>query len=398
MKKKIALLSQFGKPIRGLSPYSDSLFAELNKQKNICISQVDYKSPFPSFLHPAKSESLKQVGDLSWWNPFSWLRLAKSDFDVVHIQHWLSPMSFYLLPVTWLSRRNGKKVVVTVHNPEAHEHAFGFRIIETLFYKYADAIIVHTENSANSLRTRTNNKTPVSVIPLGIEFQRQLPLADKYDALDKLGLDKKFNYVLIFGNLRGYKGIGLLLRAWRVVVLEHPDVKLIIGGRLWTGQDFFSRIGATISGTRSQSLALAGELDALVKQEKILYFPGFLPDEMIDSLVRVSEFCVFPYEKFESQSAAACRAVGLGSPVLVSNVGGLPDVAIDESWIVEPRNLDGLISTLNLKIMASKKGLERVDFSEKFHFMSTSAVAKETAGLYLSLFRKQESNPAANHL
>jgi glycosyltransferase involved in cell wall biosynthesis len=205
--------------------------------------------------------------------------------------------------------------------------------------------------------------------------------------LEKLGLDNNVKYITIFGNLRGYKGVGLLLNAWKVVVLEHPDVRLIIGGRLWTGQDFLSKVGAVLSGTRHQSLALADELRDLVKQGKILYFPGFLPDEMIDSLVRVSEFSVFPYEKFESQSGAACRAVGLGSPVLVSSVGGLPDLVIDESWIVEPGNLDDLIETLKLKIMDSKKGLEQVDLGEKLYFMSASAVAKATAELYLNLSR-----------
>lgn len=393
MKTKIALLSQFGKPIRGLSPYSDSLFTALNNLDEICVSQVDYKSAFPSFLHPAKIELVEDGGDLSWYNPFSWIRLANSEFDVIHIQHWLSPMSVYLLALTWLSKRKGKKVVITVHNPIAHELTYGFETLESLLYKNADALIVHTIKGAHLLRKRTENRVNISVIPLGIKFESFQTDNNIAPTAESVDLDPNYKYILIFGNLRGYKGVELLLDAWNEVVCDHPNVKLIIGGRLWSGQGLFSKLIASIMGTRKTSVTLSAKLNNLLEQNKIVYIPGFLTDEMIDTLIYISEFCVFPYEKFESQSAAACRAIGLGASVLVTDVGGLPDLASDESWIIAPGNLNQLINALKLKLKLklneNNQKYKNKNINQKYLKMSWAEVAKSTNDVYKGLFNKQ---------
>jgi glycosyltransferase involved in cell wall biosynthesis len=385
LKKKIAMLSQFGVPIRGVSPYSDRLIEEICQIGELEAYQVDYKSPFPSFLHPAKAGTVKNESDLSWWNFLSWLRLANADFDLLHIQHWLTPMSVYLLPISWLSKRKGKKIVITVHNPDAHEHSFRLGFMETLFYRSADAIISHTEKGAELIRERTGPKKNISVIPHGIDFSTKSALQNKLSAKSKLGIEEKFKYILLFGNLRGYKGVGILVEAWKEIAQEYSDVKLIVAGRLWTGKDFLSKVGAVLIGSKKNMTGLESEFENLIKQEKMLYFPGFVSDDNIDALIRASECCVFPYEKFESQSGAACRSVGLGTPVIVSRVGGLPDLALDSTWIVEPSNIENLKDVLKKKIIAIERN-DYIDlFKEKLKAMENSSVARVTTDLYLKL-------------
>ena len=168
-----------------------------------------------------------------------------------------------------------KKIVITVHNPEAHEHSLGFNKIESFFYKKSHEIIVHTNNGADVLKKRTNNQVNVSVIPHGIDFTPTQSNFNFQNTIHNIGLDLNYKYILIFGNLRGYKGIELLLNAWEEVACSFPNVKLIIGGRLWSGQGVVSKTIASIIGTRQRSTALALKLDQLLLQKKIIYFQGF---------------------------------------------------------------------------------------------------------------------------
>lgn len=381
------MLSQFGEPVRGVSPYSDKLISEISRNDELEVRQIDYKSPFPSFLHPARAETAKNVGDLSWWNPFSWLRLANSNFDLIHIQHWLSPMSAYLLPLAWLSRKKGKKIVITVHNPEPHEHSFGFGLIESLLYRNVDAVIVHTGGGQSLINKCTKGNARVFVIPHGIDFKNQRIALDRNKSLNDLGLSEDGKYISIFGNLRGYKGIGLLLDVWDSVSSNSPEFKLIIGGRLWGGENFLSKIMANLLGLRKESDVIRKKLKNLIDKKKVIYFPGFLSDESIDSLIVASEFCVFPYERFESQSGAACRAVGMSTPVLVTNVGGLPELAIDESWVAERSSFESLSSKLKIKILDSNSCKINYDFEDRFKHMDWRNVAENTTHLYSYLLR-----------
>ena len=80
--------------------------------------------------------------------------------------------------------------------------------------------------------------------------------------------------------------------------------------------------------------------------------------------------------------------MGLGTPVLVTRVGGLPDLAIDESWIIEPKNKPMLIKALKSKL-SSKNIIPKNDNRiKKYSHMKWSEVAKVTNAVYLKLLKK----------
>jgi len=348
---RVQLVCQFGQPVRGLSPYGDTLLRGLFQQDDLQVVPVDYRAAFPSFLYPASNNGLIAQGDLHWANPFSWSRVARMPADVIHVQHWSTPLATYLCPLAAMARRAGKRVVITVHNPKPHEALPALDALEMRLFRNAHVLLVHDANGVRALRQRMGDPhADIRIIPLGIDVQAQ-PSNIQHGDYELLGVDQSRRYICIFGNLRGYKGITILLDAWAQVAEKLPGVDLIVAGRLWAGtKGYFAKKVARRLGTDSYAELLKGKLASPALAGRVHLIEGFLPDNTIDALLRVADLAVFPYEKFSSQSAAACRAAGMGCPVLVSNLGGLPDLAMDNTWLVEPSDTAGLVQQLSFKL------------------------------------------------
>lgn len=383
----VAMVCQFGEPVRGLSPYGDALLMALRNCVEISVTPVDYRSPYPGILHPGGSRATRGNGELHWASPASWLRLARIDANILHLQHWSSPMACYLAPLANMARRNGKRIVITVHNPDPHEALPFTGFFENWLLGKADALIAHDIRGANALRLRNQTWTRrIHVIPHGINVASAPESASENDYI-RCGLDRNRRYVCIFGNLRGYKGIDVLLSAWGKVASQIPDVDLVIAGRLWSGSSgLASRMAAKLLGTSDDADRLHHALDRPEVMRRVHLLEGFVTDDIIDSILRLSALAVFPYVRFSSQSGAACRATGMGCPVVVSNVGGLSDLAIGTGWVVTPGDVDGLADMLCQKL-SNHTALEAARYAQlqRVKPFDWNMTASKHQSLYLEL-------------
>lgn len=340
------MVCQFGLPVRGVSPYGSALLSALSNCEGFTIEPVDYRSAYPSAMHPAGGTGSAEGGELHWADPRSWFRVAHREADIVHIQHWMAPLASYLWPLVAMSRRAAKRVVITVHNPEPHESMRAFDALEYRLLSAANVLIVHDARGEQTLRRRMAGRPcDIRIIPHGISTENRMPRqAADYE---RVGLSPDRRYVLLFGNLRQYKGLGILLESWRNIVERVPDVDLIVAGRLWKGgRGVLARLSAALMGSRRHAEKITDQLGSFGSSSRVILREGFISDDEIDSLLRISEMAVFPYEKFTSQSGAACRAAGSGCPVLVTDTGGLPDLAISRDWVLAPGSVESLTSGL----------------------------------------------------
>ena len=383
---RIQLVCQFGKPTRGLSPYADSLWSALERIDGLSMEAVDFHSAFPRMLHPAGGAAGITKGQLSWYNPATWRRVANQPAQVLHLQHWAPPLASYLWPLASMARRRGKKVVITVHNPEGHERSGLFDEVETRLLRAADALVVHGEYGMDALRIRLGIRCPeIRSIPHGLQTALE-PVSPNDTDYRRLCLNPDCRHVLLFGNLRGYKGVDVLLRAWKIVAQQLPGVRLVIAGRFWGGGNHSSRLGARLAGSARDAEELQALMSGNGLPAGVVLRDGFQSDEDIDSLISICEFAVFPYVRFSGQSGAACRAASQGRGVLVSRVGGLPELAIDHSWVTKPGDAEALASSLLQKLsipnVAMAEGRRQLDAIRPFGWDS---VAQQHAMLYREL-------------
>jgi len=207
--------------------------------------------------------------------------------DVVHFQ-WLpvQHLDGMLLP-------SGRPLVITAHDVLPREPRPGQRAAQRRLYDRFDAVVVHSEHG----RARLQDE-------LGVDPARVHVI--HHGALEHLAAGERAAgaggppLVLCFGLMRPYKGIDLLLEAWRGI----EGAELLVAG--------MPRMD--ISGLR-RSLPPGVTLE-----------PRYLTDAELAESFQRADLVVLPYREID-QSGVLFTALAFGKPLLLSDVGGFPEVA-----------------------------------------------------------------------
>lgn len=378
--RRIGLLAPFGQPVRGVSPYADQLAAALDTLPGLDIRKLDLLEPYPAFAHPGGKAAGPRRDGIRWARPGSYRLACPSGLDLLHIQYWTRISLPIFVSAARRAKGYGIPIVVTLHNTRPHEAIPGFRSLENRLLRLADRVIIHHEKLRTDLMERGVTAS-VTVIPHGItstESQTQAVSASNTDGA----------YVLAFGNIRPYKGFDVLLDAWEEARTAVPRHSLVLAGRLWTGSgNAFASAAGRVLGLTDYSRRLAARLATTKPSERIRFLNGFLPDEELDELIRGASVAVFPYRQFAAQSGAACRAAGLGTVILVSDIGALPDLVADADAQVAPPGDAKALARKLVAILGSQNGtreLRKAQMNHIRHFawrdvaMSHAAMYEET--------------------
>ena len=344
-------------PIKGLSPYTLGLVKELSK--NVEIDFYGFKSIYPEFLYPGGTKTnepeptIKNVNIknyLTWYNPFSWIRTGLSiNTDIVHAQWWswfLAPV--YLTTLT-IAKLRGKKIIMTIHNVKPHEKSFIKNFLNNSVIGLANEYIVHSEDN----KRKFNSKKNVSVIPLGLDIKKEIK---KETAIQKLNLPQNKSFLLFFGNIRDYKGLDILISA--LEEMKRQDVILLIAGQIWDKK----------------------LLDQIKNKTNIIYSNGFVKPEEVIYYFSASDLVVYPYKYFDASSAAAAEALSYEKAIVVTNVGGLPELVKDKNVIAKSNDVTDLKDKI-VYALKNKMKLEKDSkaITKKFAW---NVIAKMTRGVY----------------
>jgi glycosyltransferase involved in cell wall biosynthesis len=237
--------------------------------------------------------------------------------DVVHYQ-WLGleELSSRLLP-------RARPRVFTAHDVVPREprrgQVAGFRRLAHAM----DAVVVHSEHGARRLSASLGVPAErVRVIPHGaFEHLTRLPverpLPPELAAVE-------CPVLLFFGYLSRYKGVDVLLEAFASVE----------GAELW------------VAGVPRVDM---DELRALAARApgRVRFLPRFVEDEELPALFRRADLVVLPYREID-QSGVLYTALAFGRPLVVTRVGGLPELADRHgaAVAVPPEDPDALAGAL----------------------------------------------------
>jgi glycosyltransferase involved in cell wall biosynthesis len=133
-------------------------------------------------------------------------------------------------------------------------------------------------------------------------------------------LDRDTNYLLFFGFIREYKGLDLLLEAFADERLRQFPVKLIIAGEFYTKPEPYLHL--------IRKLKLA---------DRVLLRTDFIPEKYVTRYFGACDMVVQPY-KSATQSGVTQIGYHFEKPMLVTNVGGLPEIIPDQviGYVTEP--------------------------------------------------------------
>lgn len=178
--------------------------------------------------------------------------------------------------------------------------------IDLLVAKSTSSIITVSEDCMQSLVARPKLEAQKNryVIPNGIEDP--LINALKFPVLKKRA-SKSCNYLLMIGSYEPRKGHLYLLKAFNIVIKSFPELKLKIYGY----------------GSIEQKLIIRNEIERLGLANSVEI--NDFADDVIP-LILNSEMVVVPSQEYESFNFTIIEAMSCATPVVVTDVGGMPEV------------------------------------------------------------------------
>ncbi len=266
---------------------------------------------------------------------------------------------FQWLPVQQIDERllpRRVPIVLTAHDVLPREPRPGQRRAQRRLYERVDHVVVHSEHGRGRLLEELGiDAAKVSVIAHGAftglrDVEPVLP--------PELRHERSRPVALLAGLLREYKGIDVLLDAWRSFGDDLP-------GELW------------IAGLPRV------ELPPLPPGVRLV--PRFLSDAELAGVLTVAGLVVLPYREID-QSGVLYAALGLGRPLLLSDVGGFPEIAAaGAAELVPSGDAEALAAALRWLL---EDGDRRTVLAEKARVAAETTYSWESAAdAHLRLYR-----------
>ncbi len=326
-------------PFRGgIAHYTTLLVRSLRCRHDVQF--FSYSRQYPHWLYPGNTDLDPSHSLLTHeqpsvrfdaLNPLAWLRVArkvKASNSRLVILQW---STVYWTPFYWLFlKRLGKgrqpKCVFICHNVMEHEPNRIKSAISRRVLDCADFFITHSRWDRDNLERwlGPSRSGSIRVSPHPAYEHLNQPVLSKSEAKAALGIRAE-RVVLFFGFIRDYKGLRYLIESLPLVRTK-LDVHLLIAGEVWGDSkpyhELISHLGLTASVT-------------LVEK--------YIPNEEVARYFAASDLVVIPYVS-ATQSGIVQLAYGFGKPVVVSRVGGLPEVVEDgvTGYLVPPRDSEAI--------------------------------------------------------
>lgn len=274
---------------------------------------------YPSILFPGKTqyadtpapEDLHIERVVNTVNPLNWIRLGyrlkKECPDMILMKYWTPFMAPCFGTIARIARRNGiTKVICQIDNVEPHEHHIVDKPFNRYYLRSVDGFVYMSEQVHSELKNYTQAPAIFSPHPMFEHFGKAV---QKSEAAERLGLDTDYNYTLFFGLIRDYKGLDLLLQAWKQWMPK--ERKLLIAGEFYT--------------SREKYVSLIEELGL---QDHVVLHDHFIADEDVRYYFSLADCLVLPY-RTATQSGVTQIAYNFSLPMIVTRVGGLPEIVPD---------------------------------------------------------------------
>lgn len=307
--------------------------------------------------------------------------LARSA-DIVHFQ-WLTvqPLDVHLLPRPRATAAGPRpQLVLTAHDVLPREPRAGQLTAQRRLYERVDAIVVHSQHGRDRLTGELAlDPARIHVIPHGVlrpwevaprpaatpPGDHRSSVAGEVAGEDELpaelrGVDGPV--VLFFGLLRAYKGIDLLLEAWRGIE----------GAELW------------IVGMARMDTAL---LHAAAPPG-VRFVERFVSDREAHALMRRASLVALPYREID-QSGVAFTALGAGRPLLLSDIGGFPELVDSGAAQTFPAGDGAALHAALAQLLGDPPALERMAAAARAGGAAGGRYSwSEVAHAHLGLYRR----------
>lgn len=336
----------------GIAAFTERLAHQLQHEGHQ-VKLYTFTLQYPSFLFPGKTQYSEEPAPddlsierrLSSVNPLTWLSLGRlirrERPDVLILAYWMPFMAPSMGMVARLAKGNrSTRVIALCHNLIPHEHRPGDTLLTRWLLGSVDGVMALSQSVCDDVhRFRPQMPTVASPHPVYDSFG---PREDRAEACRHLGLDPERRYLLFFGLIRSYKGLDWLLEALaQSKAVRDEGYRLIVAGEFYSGEQQYRE--------QAQTLGI---------DDRIEWHTHFIPDSEVRHYFSAADLVVQPY-KTATQSGVTQIAYHFGCPMLVTRVGGLPEIVPHGKvgYVADPRP-EAIAEAIDLF------SAERPDFTE----------------------------------
>jgi len=298
------------------------------------------------------------------------VRFLLSPPEVIHVQylpmlHWRLPLDYWLVRY---ARTLGSRIVLTVHDlppkgsPHAHLLATG------RLYRGVDAIICHSDHVSKQLTTQFGvPEDNIRTIPHG-PFFYDLPGDGAGPIRESLGVLPGETIVLWQGILFPYKGLDILLDAWKRVEAAVPGARLVVAG---TGAPHL------LEQIRSQVARLG--------LERVSTLFRFVSTEELVAIYRAAAVVVYPYREITTSGALA-TGLALEKAIIASDLPVFRELLTsgEDALLVPPQDPIRLGDAITLLLTGEelRERLVSAVAARDFGAQAWIGIARETLRVY----------------
>lgn len=301
---------------------------------------------------------------------FSGLKLMKKEkVDLIH-SHWLIPSG---LTACFCKKTFKKPFVATTHGSDVFPFRKSFlKKFLKITLRDCDICTVNSTATAAAVSEIAGISHKLLVIPPGVNPKVFHPIIPIKNSEVKSRNGDTIPKILTLTRLIKWKGTRYLIEAMAIVLKQLPEARLIVCG----------------DGVERNNLE---ELAQRLGLSKNIKFMGRVPNDQLPDYYRKASVFVLPSivndtGETEAFGVVLLEAMACGTPVVGSNVGGIPDIITDgwNGYLTKEKNpqdiADKIIKILSDREMGkrfSENGLQKIN--ERF---SWEVVVKQISDVY----------------
>ena len=274
------------------------------------------------------------------------IRRKKMNFDLIHA-HFTYPSGYV---GARLKENHKKPVILTVH-----EERDGFlkeifsnnrNIIYT--WNFVDKIIRVNEKDLMEFKRLQIDKSKLLFLPNGYSQDLFLPM-DSNNARIKLKLPLDRTILVNIASLEAYKGQKYLIEAMKKILVIRQDIMLYIVGQ------------------GSLENSLQSLINKYGLQDNVILAGGNKPRGEIPLWMNACDVFVLP-SLSEGNPTVMFEALGCGKPFIGTNVGGIPEIIINNKLgiLVEPKDPEGLAQAILRALEAEWEAAYIREYAKRF--------------------------------
>ena len=359
--KKIIIVGP-AHPLRGgIAAFNERMANELiNEGHDVQI--ITFSLQYPGFLFPGKTQFSSEPApknipitvEVNSVNPLNWIKIGNKikalKPDLLILRFWIPFMGPCLGTIGKIAKKNKHtEVIGFLDNVIPHEHRTGDKQLTNYFIKSCDRFIAMSKQVVDELRQFTSKSCKMIPHPV---YDHYGDTMTKSTACAHLQLNENQKYLLFFGFIRNYKGLDILLEAMADSRIKKAGIKLIVAGEFYGDASPYHQL-----------------IEKSGNSESIILHTDYIADDEVKYFFSAADLIVQPY-KSATQSGISQLAYHFEKPMVVTNVGGLPEIVhhLKTGYVVE----------VNHQAIADAI----IDFFEKNNSLSFAPYLKEEKKKY----------------